>query len=46
MNSLDSSAIDSVLQAEIEQLKNELQARDKTIVALTARINMLDADLP
>lgn len=46
MNSLDSSAIDSVFQAEIEQLKNELQARDKTIVALTARINMLDADLP
>ncbi|EFO61858.1 Spindle pole protein, putative [Giardia lamblia P15] len=45
MNSLDSSVVDSVLQAEIEQLKNELQARDKTIVALTARINMLDADL-
>ena len=45
MNSLDSSAVDSVLRAEIEQLKNELYAREKTIVALTARINAMDADL-
>ena len=45
MNSLDSSAVDSVLRAEIEQLKNELYAREKTIVALTARINAMDPDL-
>lgn len=45
MNSLDSSTIDPILQTEIEHLKNELQARDKTILALTARINTLDVDL-
>ena len=45
MNSLDSSTVDSVLRAEIEQLKNELYAREKTIVALTARINAMDPDL-